>query len=195
MSNSHAINPMNVLLPEDYDTPICVICQGALSDHQTYKLPECNHEFHTHCIVTWFRHNGFTHIQEDGRCPCCGNNGINNYVGGKKRGWMKFTEGEKFKFNFILNQAKKPDAPKALTSLVKKYYKKQEQLEMCEKEKKEFTKLLKTEPLVYSKAREKMCRTRTKCWNARRGVSELKNALLWFPIVPIIIPTPIDINS
>ena len=143
MSESHAINPMNVLLPEDYDEPICVICQESLSQYQTYKLPECNHEFHTHCIVTWFRHNNYTDNQQDGRCPCCGNAGINNNNNRQGRSWMKCSKGEKSKLNFILKEGKKPNAPKILTDLISKYYKKQEQLNLCEEKKRDFKKTLK----------------------------------------------------
>lgn len=39
MSESHAINPMNILLPEDCDTPMCVICHDTLSEYPIYKLP------------------------------------------------------------------------------------------------------------------------------------------------------------
>lgn len=198
MSESHAINPMNILLPEDYDTPMCVICQDTLSEYPIYKLPECNHEFHTHCIVTWFRHNNLTGTQLDGRCPCCGNTGINNFsdkIRGVSRWSRGFTEGEKYKFNLILKEAKKPDAPKLLTSLIEKYYKKEKRLKICEQEDKELRKSIKNEFVNYSFINKKRAQIRTRCWNARRAVNELKNDLLFFPIVPIIIPTPIDINS
>ena len=104
-----SINPLNILLPENSDQPICVICQENLSDHPSYKLPECNHEFHTHCIVTWFRHYNFLESNSDGRCPCCGNTGINNLSTNKK--WynrsIHTSLAEKTKLRFILKEAKK----------------------------------------------------------------------------------------
>ena len=50
---------------------VCMICREELSNAPVYKLPECGHQYHTHCIISWFR-NG------DSRCPYCGNNGINH---------------------------------------------------------------------------------------------------------------------
>jgi len=189
ISESHAINPMNVLLPEDYDEDICVICQESLSQCQTYKLPECNHEYHTHCIVTWFRHNNYTNNHQDGRCPCCGNAGINNNNNQRGKYWMKT------KLNFILKEGKKTNAPKILTNLISKYYKKQEQINSCEENKKKFKKTLKNELVNYSCARQKIAQNQTNWWNARRSLNTIKDELISFPIVPIIIPTPIDINS
>ena len=47
----------------------CSICLENIENNE-YNLPECNHNFHTNCIITWFRagHNC---------CPLCRNNGIN----------------------------------------------------------------------------------------------------------------------
>jgi hypothetical protein len=48
-------------------TKICSICQEELiSNSKTYKL-ECNHEFHTECIMTWFRSSNQNHS----KCPTC----------------------------------------------------------------------------------------------------------------------------
>jgi len=50
-------------------TDICAICHEDLSDN-LYSLPECQHTYHTNCIMHWFRtaHN---------TCPMCQNHGIN----------------------------------------------------------------------------------------------------------------------
>ena len=53
------------------DQEECMICRNPLNCEQCYVLPECNHKYHTNCIISWFR-NG------DSRCPYCGNKGINN---------------------------------------------------------------------------------------------------------------------
>ena len=31
---------------------ICVICHDNLGEQYVYTLPECNHKFHTNCIMT-----------------------------------------------------------------------------------------------------------------------------------------------
>ena len=42
---------------------ICAICYDNISKHQCTKL-DCNHEFHSHCIIEWFRRGNST-------CPYC----------------------------------------------------------------------------------------------------------------------------
>jgi len=51
----------------------CFICGQDLNKYPTYSQEKCNHNFHTHCIVTWYRiGNNF--------CPCC-NNDIYDFRG------------------------------------------------------------------------------------------------------------------
>ena len=45
----------------------CSICLEE-SDMQMYTLPECNHTFHTNCILAWFRKGSKT-------CPLCKHSG------------------------------------------------------------------------------------------------------------------------
>tara|TARA_B100000900_G_C20559538_1_gene708263 strand:+ start:822 stop:1403 length:582 start_codon:yes stop_codon:yes gene_type:complete len=50
-------------------TDICAICRETLDDNsQVFMLPECEHKFHTECIVHWFRYGRQT-------CPLCNNTG------------------------------------------------------------------------------------------------------------------------
>jgi len=49
---------------------ICSICHEDL-DNDIYALPECNHKYHSNCIITWFRTGKKS-------CPLCNNLGINN---------------------------------------------------------------------------------------------------------------------
>jgi hypothetical protein len=44
------------------DQKTCVICLNSLDHQHFHKLP-CGHEFHTDCIVKWFR--------QSGSCPLC----------------------------------------------------------------------------------------------------------------------------
>ena len=66
-----ALNLFNVQLQEsdDDEEEKCMICHEGLSTAPTYELPECKHTYHTHCIVTWFRHRPregtFTHIIQE----------------------------------------------------------------------------------------------------------------------------------
>lgn len=51
---------------------LCAICHENidLNDGSIYTLPECNHCYHTNCIMTWFRTGKNT-------CPLCNNHGVN----------------------------------------------------------------------------------------------------------------------
>ena len=72
MSHNNAINLLNI---NPVGEDICTICQYNLGDKSNiYRLPECHHDFHTNCIVTWFRCG-------QNSCPLCGNKGINNGEG------------------------------------------------------------------------------------------------------------------
>ena len=48
----------------------CAICHDPLETDK-YTIPECNHEYHTNCIITWFRTGKNT-------CPLCNDIGINS---------------------------------------------------------------------------------------------------------------------
>ena len=51
--NNLSINLLNLELDDSEDQ--CMICHDPLSSAQVYKLPECGHEYHTHCAIAWFR--------------------------------------------------------------------------------------------------------------------------------------------
>ena len=42
---------------------LCAICLSNINEKQNYKL-ECGHNFHTECILKWFRNS-------HNNCPCC----------------------------------------------------------------------------------------------------------------------------
>ena len=49
-------------------------------------------------------------------------------------------------------------------------------------------------PLPYNEANKQMRQAQRAVWEANRQVSKKGHALLAIPVVPLIIPTPIDIN-
>lgn len=48
----------------DEEGSICCICFAQLEDGDAYTLSECNHTFHTTCIMKWFR-------SKNDSCPLC----------------------------------------------------------------------------------------------------------------------------
>ena len=44
---------------------VCAICLCDIDDNSVNYSLECNHTFHTKCIMKWFRKSG------NGACPCC----------------------------------------------------------------------------------------------------------------------------
>jgi hypothetical protein len=47
----------------DLQEDICSICHDTLNNNQ-YKIPECNHLYHSSCIIEWYRTGNI-------RCPNC----------------------------------------------------------------------------------------------------------------------------
>ncbi len=194
-----ALNLLDVLLPNP-EEDICIICQEPLSTCQTYELPECKHKYHTHCIVTWFRHRPSSNdIQPtDGACPLCGNKGI-NYESPEITRRISGTYcpvgiAERSRLKLILREAKKTDAPKDLKKIVKKYNSTKKACSDIENEYALFKKKIKNEPGIYKDTQNSICNLRNKLWSKRRSLRAVEYQLAYFPIIPIIIPTPIDIN-
>lgn len=123
-----ALNLFNVQLQEsdeDDGGEKCMICHEGLSTAPTYALPECKHTYHTHCIVTWFRHRpqeGTLGSSSDGKCPYCGNRGINHIEESEHDRYLPYrlTTRQQENMKFIKKYSKTANAPKQLTSLLKK---------------------------------------------------------------------------
>ena len=114
------LNILDIDLPSQ-ENDICIICTEPLSQYQTYKLPECGHTFHTHCIVTWFRHSPSVDDEKwktDGKCPLCGNKGINNITIDSYNYFRNLNYSEKIKYKIIKNEARKKTAPKLLLKFI-----------------------------------------------------------------------------
>ena len=183
-----SINFLNIDIDNSED--ICMICHDPLSSVQVYKLPECGHEYHTHCSVTWFR-NG------DSRCPYCGNRGI-NHKELKNKGNRRFCRWSmslhEDKFNELKKYSKTPNA----NSVLIKAFKKLDELNKKLKEKQnlfaEFNKTLDNEMVNYKEAEKQRRALRSARWTAEEAVLKQKNYIMDLHIVPLIIPLPIDIN-
>ena len=192
-----AIDLLNLNINPDDE---CMICKESLNDYPCYCLPECNHKYHTHCLISWFR-NG------DSRCPYCGNNGINNKPENKISRRRKsyrcrkvLTENEK---QFILdlkkfvNLKKNKDNPQNITILKKLDDIKKLEIKFNDLKKnyQEYKKNLKTESVNYEATRKTLRKYKTDIYNLKLKIRDKElNLIDYSYIIPLIIPIPIDIN-
>ena len=193
-----AANIFNLQIPEECDEKCC-ICQDFLSIAQTYTLPECNHIFHTNCIVTWFRNRPSTQEEwlSDGNCPLCGNKGI-NYRKNTRRWWGRRNVG---RCEYSLSRMsemravlKKPNPPKELKRLFKKLETHKKDLQNKKNEFANFKKDIKIKEVNYKETQKQMSDYRSIIWRKKRSVHTTENAIIHFPVIPIIIPVKVNIN-
>tara|TARA_A200000113_G_C8823861_1_gene341390 strand:- start:133 stop:726 length:594 start_codon:yes stop_codon:yes gene_type:complete len=190
-------NPFNVQINNEEGEDICVICQEALKLHPTYMLPECHHKFHTHCIVTWFRAQ--TSEENDvvgGRCPSCGDRGVN--CRRRRRRWHSRLYGGDPQFTSQLalmrKESRKEGAPSQLVKLVKQEHEAVEHIKETNEKRKEYEEYLSNHSVNFKEAKDKRRALRREYHNAFRKHGRIQTAIYNFPIVPIIIPTFVDIN-
>ena len=190
----------------------CGICHsgGQYNDTQWYILPECKHCFHTTCILTWFR-------MGNNRCPYCGNNGINHneegqlsydtpqigYLGTNSnykpsRYWSRHKQQT---LNFIKQYSRKNEAPDFLKRKIQDLSKLEKKRVELQKQHKEYSDLTK-EPKSYTNSLQDLVKEyhnnrskgRRAIYRCSNKISQLKNNLVSLPIVPIIIPTQVDMS-
>jgi hypothetical protein len=110
---------------EDND---CSLCKISLTDKHNYKL-QCGHNFHTGCIIDWFRFQSY-------QCPCCYNDAqlynnsnisnnqvvftnyltyIDEQLANAKKNYIYPS------FRFASNEARKKNAPPQLKRLYASY--------------------------------------------------------------------------
>lgn len=149
---------MNRLLIDEAGNEInddnCSICLEKM-EHK-YKIPECMHEFHNECLLTYFR------ISNNTSCPLCRN--IHNSSGNLKT---------------VLNYARRKNANKKIITEVKKYRK----LQQLEKEvKKEMTEFKRTHKEILVSIKK----LKNKKWKYMKRVRILRNKLKNMVVLPII---------
>lgn len=110
---------------------ICSICHENLND-ELYTLPECNHIFHTNCIITWFRTSASIN-----KCPLCNESGINTIKDVENSRWFdrKLAMENYHKMRIF---SRKENAPKELKKKVEQLKKMEEYLKNFKEEYKEF---------------------------------------------------------
>jgi len=183
----NVLETLNDISHANDNQEICCICQDILDNgEQVYELPECNHMFHTNCVMTWFRHQNVA-------CPYCANPGINekkreifchSRYGGYNNAKMLMKKTNYKQLIQILNHEK---CPKGLKKRYDEIGKRKDKFEYQKKEYKLFKKNEKDQ-LAYGEA----CKITSHKWKQLRTLGEkFHQAVLDFieyPVVPIIIP-------
>ena len=114
------------------DDFICPICQES-TDLPKFRLPECSHEFHTECIVHWFR-------QGERRCPMCNNEGHTSQqeVNNIPEIYVSSYYGSRSKVQFLKKYARRRNCDPLLKEYIEKLKKLTEKLKTIKKEESEF---------------------------------------------------------
>ena len=163
---------------------ICSICRDPFTDTKSsYKLPECNHEFHTDCLFSWFR-NG------NGNCPYCNGNPIiptnNNNTHTYDydyQNWYISLSKNRAKINVIKSFAKKKNCPGIVKRKIKNINSHELQYKSFIKQRKE----LNNKVGLYKDLKKEEAKLRTKQRAKIRSIRNMENTLLALNIVPLVI--------
>ena len=136
------------------DNDVCSICYECMNDND-YIL-ECNHKYHTKCIMTWFRNGNKT-------CPLCNDVGLD--LSNMK--WSVKIETIKQ----IKQLGRKKDCPKNIKNTLNKIKIMDEKEKKIKKELNDFKKDFK-EQIQFEKL------LKNKIWKNRRSKRELEYRLL-----------------
>ena len=158
---------------------ICSICRDPFTDTKSsYKLPECNHEFHTDCLFSWFR-NG------NSNCPYCNGNPLmpNNNNNNKYENWYVLLSMNRAKIKIIKTFAKNKKCPQMIKKKVKSINSHELQYKSFIKQRKE----LNNKVGLYKDLKKEDAKLRTKQRTKIRSIRNMENTLLALNIVPLVI--------
>jgi len=128
----------------------CCICLEKMENNK-YKIPECKHEFHNECLLTYFR------VSNNTSCPLCRN----------------IRQSSNLKT--ILNYSRRKNANKKIVNEVNKYKK----FQMLEKEiKKEFKEFKRTHKEILDKRNKLINKKREYGYRVRRMKFKLMNMVV-----------------
>lgn len=160
---------------------ICAICHENLNN-ELYTLPECNHTFHTNCIMTWFRAP-----TGNNKCPLCNNAGINKLKDLNNLHWSDRQRAEE-NYKRVRASSRRKDCPKRILKMIEKLKKIEKQQRDRSKDFKEFKKSKFADKTV-SEIYKEYTQFRRDKWRLYRRIRRQK-ALIGFQenVVNIIIP-------
>ena len=169
---------------------ICAICHDNLGEGDNYTLPECNHKFHTNCIMTWFRMKHDT-------CPLCNNRGINKTKAqvneeANNGSWALRKKYLKL-YGIVSRKSRGKNAPKEMKKAVEKVKKYQKKFEDFKKEKSQWNSHV-PENMTVRQILSKYEKLRNKKWKMQRTLNNKKRIVGYLYgdcVTNIIIPQKI----
>ena len=152
---------------------VCSICHNVVTTGapDTYCVPECNHRFHSNCIIPWFR-------ASNGTCPNC-RMGI---TGGGLAGMHTIKQVVQL-WKYL---ARRKDCPSAVK-------RKCEQIRKAKDEEKEAKRKITLFLKELRHVRDTWLSLRRKKWRSGMKVQRLERQLAFLPPQPImryLLPTP-----
>jgi hypothetical protein len=151
---------------------MCSICWETFSEENddTHTLPECNHKFHSNCLITHLRTG-------NNSCPLCRSISEISYD------YSQYSAA-RTKLDLVIRYSKMKKASNTVVYYVKRYkYFKQ----LHEKSKKEYTKINREFKAKHREELKKIRIARSNIWKMYRKVNMAKDDILNLPIIPMVI--------
>jgi len=161
-------------------TDICPICYDNLNTEQFYTIPDCNHVFHTNCLIHWFR-NGYRH------CPSCNHLGLGStkYCTSSIISYSKSLENTRERFNLIKATVLDSGKPIWVIDKIKSHTEKNKDMRAL----RDVLTTLKLSSGVYKEIEIKIKKTNTKISKIQWDIKKIEKSVISYPIYPVIIVT------
>ena len=161
----------------------CAICLSGYTDDDSKNTLSCDHTFHGHCIIQWFRQ-----ATSRGQCPLCNDNPYSGATGQDPYDHYLYYYNRDFineRCILLKRVSRRKDAPKQLVASVQKLKKLEEEHKELKKEEREFKK---TDE--YKEFRKKHTSLNQKVWRKRERVrSQIDHIVAQYPTIHIYPPT------
>lgn len=160
----------------------CSICYSNLDDGQSFNL-DCNHTFHTKCIMDWFR-------QGNEKCPLCRAREENQNLypihffscPGRYKCYVANNNWKNTRFNIMKTICKDSACPKSLKKAFSKYSLQKKKHASARAARLALTKS--DEYKIYKKVQKSLISVRSKEFRMKSSVIALYDKICNMPIIP-----------